>query len=113
MLRRSFAAGLSLFAAFPLSVFAQSDAEKKFDLIIIGIGVAGLSTAVSAAQSGVKNTLLIDKAAFVGGHSALSGGSVNAVDPEVQMKQGINLSFGSDKSWKRENSKAIQYSLIP
>lgn len=74
MLRRSFAAGLSLFAAFPLSVFAQSDAEKKFDLIIIGIGVAGLSTAVSAAQSGVKNTLLIDKAAFVGGHSALSGG---------------------------------------
>ena len=55
MLRRSFAAGLSLFAAFPLSVFAQSDAEKKFDLIIIGIGVAGLSTAVSAAQSGVKN----------------------------------------------------------
>lgn len=64
MLRRSFAAGLSLFAAFPLSVFAQSDAEKKFDLIIIGIGVAGLSTAVSAAQSGVKNTLLIDKSGF-------------------------------------------------
>ena len=71
MLRRSFAAGLSLFAAFPLSVFAQSDAEKEIqDLITIGIGVAGLSTAVSAAQSGVKNTLLIDKAAFVGGHSA-------------------------------------------
>jgi len=114
MLRRSFAAGLSLFAAFPLSVFAQSDAEKKFDLIIIGIGVAGLSTAVSAAQSGVKNTLLIDKAAFVGGHSALSGGSVNAVDPEVQSRASKTaLSFGSDKSWKRENSKAIQYSLIP
>ena len=99
MLRRSFAAGLSLFAAFPLSVFAQSDAEKKFDLIIIGIGVAGLSTAVSAAQSGVKNTLLIDKAAFVGGHSALSGGSVNAVDPEVQMKQGIKHFHNLQYRW--------------
>ncbi len=62
-----------MFAAFPLSVFAQSDAEKKFDLIIIGIGVAGLSTAVSAAQSGVKNTLLIDKAARPGIHGELHG----------------------------------------
>ena len=110
MLRRSFAAGLSLFAAFPLSVFAQSDAEKKFDLIIIGIGVAGLSTAVSAAQSGVKNTLLIDKAAFVGGHSALSGGSVNAVDPEVQMKQGIK---DSPELWFRQIMEAGEFQSDP
>lgn len=59
MLRRSFTAGLSLFAALPLPVFAQTGDETKFDLIIIGIGAAGLSVAVSAAQNGVKNILLI------------------------------------------------------
>lgn len=89
MLRRRFTASLGLLSALPLSVFVQATEEMNLDLIIIGIGAAGLSTAVSAAQNGVKNILLIDKAAFVGGHSALSGGSVNAVDPEVQMKQGI------------------------
>ena len=99
MLRRSFTAGLSLFAALPLPVFAQTGDETKFDLIIIGIGAAGLSVAVSAAQNGVKNILLIDKAAFVGGHSALSGGSVNAVYPELQMKQGIK---DSPEFWQRQ-----------
>ncbi len=53
MLRRSFTAGLSLFAALPLPVFAQTGDETKFDLIIIGIGAASLSITVSAAQTGV------------------------------------------------------------
>ena len=114
MRRRNFSASLTLFAILPSSVFAETGDETKFDLIIIGIGAAGLSTAVSAAQNGVKNILLIDKAAFVGGHSALSGGSVNAVVPELQMKQGIKTvpNFGSAKSWRRENSKAIPCSSI-
>lgn len=99
MLRRCFTAGLSLFAVLPFPVFAQTEEDTKFDLIIIGIGAAGLSAAVSAAQNGVKNILLIDKAAFVGGHSALSGGSVNAVDPELQMKQGIK---DSPEFWQRQ-----------
>ena len=99
MRRRNFSASLTLFAILPSSVFAETGDETKFDLIIIGIGAAGLSTAVSAAQNGVKNILLIDKAAFVGGHSALSGGSVNAVVPELQMKQGIK---DSPEFWQRQ-----------
>ena len=114
MRRRNFSASLTLFAILPSSVFAETGDETKFDLIIIGIGAAGLSTAVSAAQNGVKNILLIDKAAFVGGHSALSGGSVNAVVPELQMKQGIK---DSPEFWQRQimetgNSKAIPCSSI-
>lgn len=57
MRRRNFSASLTLFAILPSSVFAETGDETKFDLIIIGIGAAGLSTAVSAAQNGVKNIL--------------------------------------------------------
>lgn len=110
MLRRSFAAGLGLFSALPVPIFAQDAVETKFDLIIIGIGAAGLSTAVSAAQNGVKNILLIDKAAFVGGHSALSGGSVNAVDPELQMKQGIK---DSPEFWQRQIMETGEFQSDP
>lgn len=53
MRRRNFSASLTLFAILPSSVFAETGDETKFDLIIIGIGAAGLSTAVSAAQNGV------------------------------------------------------------
>ena len=110
MLRRSFGAGLGLLAVAPLPIFAQTDEETNFDLIIIGIGAAGLSTAVSAAQNGVKNILLIDKAAFVGGHSALSGGSVNAVVPELQMKQGIK---DSPEFWQRQIMETGEFQSDP
>ena len=110
MRRRNFSASLTLFAILPSSVFAETGDETKFDLIMIGIGAAGLSTAVSAAQNGVKNILLIDKAAFVGGHSALSGGSVNAVDPEVQMKQGIK---DSPEFWQRQIMETGEFQSDP
>ena len=100
MRRRNFSASLTLFAILPSSVFAETGDETKFDLIIIGIGAAGLSTAVSAAQNGVKNILLIDKAAFVGGHSALSGGSVKAIPcSSIHLSTTHNQRFiGSEKS---------------
>ena len=110
MRRRNFSASLTLFAILPPSVFAETGDETKFDLIIIGIGAAGLSTAVSAAQNGVKNILLIDKAAFVGGHSALSGGSVNAVVPELQMKQGIK---DSPEFWQRQIMETGEFQSDP
>lgn len=110
MRRRNFSASLTLFAILPSSVFAETGDETKIDLIIIGIGAAGLSTAVSAAQNGVKNILLIDKAAFVGGHSALSGGSVNAVVPELQMKQGIK---DSPEFWQRQIMETGEFQSDP
>lgn len=110
MRRRNFSVSLTLFAILPSSVFAETGDETKFDLIIIGIGAAGLSTAVSAAQNGVKNILLIDKAAFVGGHSALSGGSVNAVVPELQMKQGIK---DSPEFWQRQIMETGEFQSDP
>lgn len=82
----------------PLSAWAE-EKNEPYDLIIVGTGASGLSAAISAAQQGLKKILMIDKAPFVGGHSALSGGSVNAVDPEIQMKQGVK---DSPELWARQ-----------
>lgn len=54
MRRRNFSASLTLFAILPSSVFAETGDETKFDLIIIGIGAAGLSTAVYALKTASK-----------------------------------------------------------
>lgn len=46
---------------------------KKFDAIVIGSGVGGLTTAIVAAQKGLE-VLVIEKAAVFGGTTAYSGG---------------------------------------
>lgn len=58
------------------------------DVIVIGAGGAGMASAVSAAQSGAQVTVL-EKLPMIGGHTIISGGSVNAPDPERQKKLGI------------------------
>jgi succinate dehydrogenase/fumarate reductase flavoprotein subunit len=47
--------------------------QEQFDLIVIGSGAGGLATAVSAAHLGF-SVLVLEKAAWLGGTSAWSGG---------------------------------------
>lgn len=63
--------------------------EKTYDVIVIGSGGAGLATAVSAAQHGVKNILILEKMSFIGGNTSISGGGFNTYDPPRQTAQGI------------------------
>ncbi|WP_303325931.1 FAD-dependent oxidoreductase, partial [Turicimonas muris] len=95
--RRSFlgstAAGLLTSIALPSAVHAADAAPQKWDqtadLLVIGAGGAGLATAVSASQNGVKNILILEKMPFVGGNTSISGGGFNSVDPVRQKKQNI------------------------
>ncbi len=84
MKRRSFLA----FSAVGLVPVAARAAEVKWDVIVIGSGVAGLTAAASAAEQGTK-VLLIEKSLSLGGHSILSTGYVSAVDPKRQKPLGI------------------------
>lgn len=75
-----------LLAAAALSSFGTVTARASLpapaavhDLVIVGTGIAGLSAAVAAAQSGVKDILLLEKSTTLGGHSILSSGYVTAV----------------------------------
>ena len=53
------------------------------DILVIGAGGAGLSAALSAAQTGAK-VILIEKGSVIGGNTMMAGAAYNAVDPEAQ-----------------------------
>lgn len=62
--------------------------DKTVNVVIIGSGGAGLATAVSAAEHGVKDILVLEKLAFLGGNTAIATGAFNTSDPK-QKEQGI------------------------
>jgi urocanate reductase len=63
--------------------------DETFDVVVVGSGGAGLASAVSAAQRGVKNILILEKMSFVGGNTSISGGAFNTYDPVRQKEQNI------------------------
>jgi fumarate reductase flavoprotein subunit len=59
--------------------------EKQADVIVVGGGGAGLAATAAAIDAGV-SVILIEKTAALGGNTMLSGGVLNAADPEWQKK---------------------------
>lgn len=53
------------------------------DVLVMGGGGAGLTAAISAAQSGA-SVILIEKGSVLGGNTMMAGAAYNAVDPEAQ-----------------------------
>ena len=86
------AVGAAAAAAVPGAAMATAKPVKKWnktaDVVIIGSGGAGLATAVSAAEHGVKNILILEKMAFLGGNTSVATGAFNTWDPK-QKEQGI------------------------
>lgn len=58
------------------------------DLLVVGSGAAGLATAVTAAQGGLR-VILAEKAAVLGGTTAWSGGWIWAPCSDVARRHGI------------------------
>lgn len=58
---------------------------KTADVIIVGGGGAGMAAGVSAVENGA-SVILIEKNAFIGGNTLVSGGAWNAVNPELAAK---------------------------
>ncbi|MEG1515464.1 MAG: FAD-dependent oxidoreductase [Clostridia bacterium] len=68
-----------------LNLPEAEDIEKTADLIIVGGGGAGLTSAIAAVEKGA-SVILIEKQGTLGGNSILSGGIYNAADPQMQSK---------------------------
>lgn len=52
--------------------------KRQFDVVIIGSGGAGLMTALSCLESGVKNIAVISKAGVLNSHTVAAKGGINA-----------------------------------
>ena len=60
----------------------KTETEQTTDVLVIGAGVAGMSAAIAARESGL-NVTVIDKMAAVGGTTNLAGGILVCVDSEL------------------------------
>lgn len=58
------------------------------DLIVVGAGIGGLSTALEAARNGAR-VLLVDQSSVFGGHAVASEGGLFLVGTPAQKAQGI------------------------
>lgn len=61
---------------------------READVIVVGGGLAGLAAATTVTELG-GSVIVIEKMENCGGNTMRSGGTLNAVDPERQLEQGI------------------------
>lgn len=86
--RRQLLAGILGLTAGP-SWCGPQEILAAADVIVVGAGLAGLSAAVSAREAGARRVLILEKDVMIGGHSIMSSGYFNAVDPKRQKPLGI------------------------
>ncbi len=63
--------------------------NRRYDLLVIGAGTAGIPAAIFAAARGA-SVLVIDAAATIGGTLLLTSGQMSAAGTRVQKQQGID-----------------------
>lgn len=85
-------AGLTAGTASAASLDAKDSARPTFDrtvdVLVVGSGFAGAAAALAATEAGAE-VEIVEKMAFAGGNSALSGGMMAVPGSSVQKKQGI------------------------
>jgi len=102
----------TVFAALSIMTSCQNapqpPKERTADVLIIGAGVAGLSTALETARAG-RSVLVIDMLSVFGGHSLLSTGGLSIIDTPLQRKRGIadspDLAFADFIAWGEDNNE--------
>ena len=63
---------ISLAALLPV-IQVEAASSERFDVIVVGAGIAGLAAAVSAAESGAKRVLVLGKGPMIGRARDLRG----------------------------------------
>ena len=87
--KRRFIQALGAAAAVSaISSTAGAVSGRRYDVLIIGGGTAGMPAAIFAAQRGA-SVLVIDAAPQIGGTLMLSGGQMSAAGTRVQKQKGI------------------------
>ena len=75
--------------------------DAEFDVLVIGTGASGMSTAVTAASQGLK-VLVVEKGALYGGTTARSGGWLWVPGTHLATEQGIHETPGAAKAYLKD-----------
>ncbi|MCI5851220.1 MAG: flavocytochrome c [Sutterellaceae bacterium] len=77
-----------LAAALAAMMSVPAFAADSADIVVIGSGGAGLSSAITATEKGAK-VIVLEKMAFIGGNSNRSEGGMNAAGTKQQLADGV------------------------
>lgn len=98
MNRRSFVGAAALAAAAlgtgAVSALASESAAADaatdgYDVVIVGMGGAGMCAAVAAKEAGAEKVIILEKNAMEGGNTIFSSSGMNASETTYQKEQGI------------------------
>ncbi|RVX70799.1 hypothetical protein B0A52_05450 [Exophiala mesophila] len=78
----------------------RDPASRQYDVIVLGSGAAGLTTAVVAAKSGLK-VLVLEKSKYFGGTTAYSSGGLWIPGNKHQSSLGVSDSKDAAKTYLR------------
>lgn len=70
-----------------------SELQDNYDLVVIGSGAAGLTSAIQAKELGL-NPIILEKMDKLGGNSTRASSGMNAAETLVQLKHHVVDSFG-------------------
>ncbi len=62
--------------------------DQEFDLVVVGTGAGGMTAALTGAAAGAR-VVLVEKSAYYGGSSALSGGGIWAPNNPTLVRRGL------------------------
>lgn len=105
----------SLFVLAGVLIGSQVQAKqaREADIIVVGAGIAGLSSALEAARGGA-TVLVVDLWSIFGGHAVLSHGGLAIVGTPVQEAQGVvdtpEIATGDFLEWGEDaNEPWVRY----
>ena len=82
---------LSGCASAPAEETSTAKFDRETDYLVIGGGIAGLSSAIEAADLGCEDILVLDKLAFLGGSAFVSGGIVGGYETQVTKAMDLHV----------------------
>ena len=89
----------------------DADAEYTVDVVIVGAGGAGMTSALTAAEKGAK-VIIVESQAVVGGNSVRATGGMNAGDTPYQDNAEFAQSAGVEKTLASVETTYADHAVI-
>lgn len=101
----------ALTAALPEKEKAELP-DETFDIVVVGAGGAGMAAAIQARRVSDCSVLLLEKAAYCGGSTALSGGQISVAGTSKNQEEGV-LDFNADEYLEYFKKRAAEMDRRP